>query len=134
MNQLYAPAREKFLNGEFSWMDDQFGFLMVDANYVADPDVDYLVSQIPAGSIAYRHDGLTNKASTGGYAKADTIVCGELTHVSPVTQLVLFRAAKGALPEWLVAYMPSVVGLPQTFDATNTYIIPSAIYGAFFRI
>lgn len=134
VNQLYASAREKFLTRKFSWTADQFGFLLVDDGYVADVDNDYLVSTIPAASIAYRHDLLANKAATKGYAIADPLELGPITHPNTVTQIILFRQVKATDPEYLVAYIDNALNLPVNLSVTDTYLIPSGLNGAFFRL
>jgi hypothetical protein len=112
-NTLYSKAREGFLEGQFSWTQDDYKVMLVDANYAPNFDVDQNITAVDSPKRVAGPIPLTGKTATGGAADADdstfTSVSGQ-----QVKAIVIYRDSGSEATSNLIAYIDTATGLPIT--------------------
>lgn len=113
-NAVYGKAREKFLNGDIDWANDDIKAVLVDtAAYAVSIDSDEYLSSIPAGDRIATSGNLASKTSTLGVADAADITFSTVTgDVSEA--IVLYKDTGDAATSPLIAYVDTATGLPIT--------------------
>jgi len=113
-NAVYGKAREKFLNGDIDWANDDIKAVLVDtAAYAVSIDSDEYLSSIPAGDRIATSGNLASKTSTLGVADAADITFSTVTgDVSEA--IVLYKDTGDAATSPLIAYIDTATGLPIT--------------------
>jgi hypothetical protein len=113
-NALYGKGRQKFLEGTFHWLTDDFKAVLVDlADYTLQIDVHEFLSDIPAGARVATSGILGTKTSTLGVADAANATFSAVTgDVSEA--IVVYKDTGDAATSPLVAYIDSATGLPVT--------------------
>lgn len=113
-NAVYGKAREKFLNGDIDWANDDIKAVLVDtAAYAVSIDSDEYLSSIPAGDRIATSGNLASKTSTLGVADAADITFSTVTgDVSEA--IVLYKDTGDADTSPLIAYIDTATGLPIT--------------------
>ncbi len=113
-NAVYGKAREKFLNGDIDWANDDIKAVLVDtAAYAVSIDSDEYLSSIPAGDRIATSGNLASKTSTLGVADAADITFSTVTgDVSEA--LVIYKDTGDASTSPLIAYIDTATGLPVT--------------------
>lgn len=126
-NQLFDTGRQKFLNGEIDYTNDDIRIVLVDTNDHTFTFSEEFLSDITAAGLigengtALTNDtaintdtpSLANKTSTAGVADADDVV---LTAVSgdQAEALVIFKWTGVSTTSPLIAYIDTATGLPVT--------------------
>jgi hypothetical protein len=109
-NDLYSIAREKFLLGQWDWVSDDFGLLLVDNLYVPDFDLDQEVLHIPAPAVAAEGSSFVgDKRANWGYAVGGGVSFTAVIHPLALVAAVMFREGS---PRYLVAYIGDAPSLP----------------------
>lgn len=113
-NAVYGKGREKFLNGDIDWANDDIKAVLVDtAAYAVSIDSDEYLSSIPAGDRIATSGNLASKTSTLGVADAADITFSTVTgDVSEA--IVLYKDTGDAATSPLIAYIDTATGLPIT--------------------
>jgi len=113
-NAVYGKGREKFLNGDIDWANDDIKAVLVDtAAYAVSIDADEYLSSIPAGDRIATSGNLASKTSTLGVADAADITFSTVTgDVSEA--IVLYKDTGDAATSPLIAYIDTATGLPIT--------------------
>lgn len=113
-NAVYGKGREKFLNGDIDWANDDIKAVLVDtAAYAVSIDSDEYLSSIPAGDRIATSGNLASKTSTLGVADAADITFSTVTgDVSEA--IVLYKDTGDADTSPLIAYVDTATGLPIT--------------------
>ncbi len=113
-NAVYGKGREKFLNGDIDWANDDIKAVLVDtAAYAVSIDGDEYLSSIPAGDRIATSGNLASKTSTLGVADAADITFSTVTgDVSEA--IVLYKDTGDAATSPLIAYIDTATGLPIT--------------------
>ncbi len=113
-NAVYGKGREKFLNGDIDWANDDIKAVLVDtAAYAVSIDSDEYLSSIPAGDRIATSGNLASKTSTLGVADAADITFSTVTgDVSEA--IVLYKDTGDAATSPLIAYVDTATGLPIT--------------------
>lgn len=113
-NTLYDKARQRFLEGQFDWINDTIKVYLVSSQgYTMDVTNHQYISDVgPSGRIAGPVT-LTNKATTGGAADADdctfTAVSG-----NTINSIVIFKEDSSESVSPLICYIDTATGLPIT--------------------
>jgi len=113
-NAVYGKAREKFLNGDIDWANDDIKAVLVDtAAYAVSIDSDEFLSSIPAGDRIATSGNLASKTSTLGVADAADVTFSTVTgDVSEA--IVIYKDTGDAATSPLIAYIDTATGLPIT--------------------
>ena len=110
-NFLFDKARQKFLNGELSWANNEFKVCLLSSGYSANQIQDETLANIPELSRIAISAALTNKDSTGGVAKAATTTLSGVSATKSIKSLVIFKTAAQLEDSILVAYIDSAGGI-----------------------
>lgn len=113
-NALYGKGREKFLNGDIDWANDDIKAVLVDtAAYAVSIDSDEYLSSIPEGDRIATSSNLSDKTSTLGVADAGDVTFSTVTgDVSEA--IVIYKDTATPATSPLIAYIDTATGLPIT--------------------
>ncbi len=121
-NALYDLGREKFLNGQIDWTDDDIKLVIVDTDdYTVNLATDEFHDDIPSGAIVATSGNLASKTTTAGVADAADVV---LTTVSgdECEALVIYKDTGDSATSPLIAYIDTATGLPITPNGADVTI------------
>jgi hypothetical protein len=122
-NGLYDKAREKFLNGDIDWTNDDIKAVLVDAaDYSVNLATHEFLSDIPSGGRVATSGNLTSKTSTAGVADAADLALTAVTG-DPSEAVVLYKDTGSAATSPLIAYIDTATGLPVTPNGGNINVI-----------
>lgn len=111
-NGLYDKAREAFLSGGLSWLNDTIKVVLVDSAYQVNLATHQTLSDIPSSSRISFSDTLTNKTAAAGVADAAdapfTLVANGVT----IAAMVIFQQGASDAASKLIAYIDTATGLP----------------------
>lgn len=114
-NALYDKGREKFLNGDIDWANDDIKVALIDtAEYTVDLAADEFLDDISGDAIVATSGNLGGKSSTAGVADATDVT---LSSVSGAVSeaLVIYKDTTVAGTSPLIAYFDTPTsGLPVT--------------------
>jgi len=131
MNQLYTPAREKFLTGQLDWRVLDVRLILVSATYIFSTNHEFLDSIPLAARVA---DGdVLNETTTDGFAQGDQVLFPGLLG-DEITQIILYANTGAESTSPLIAYYDTVTGVPFTPTGIDYYISPDLVFGGFFRL
>lgn len=120
-NFIYDSAREKFLNGEISWLDDEFRVALIKAGqYDGDSDAEQnhkSLADIQTSSILKISQPLSGKTALKGIAYSDPVV---LINVQPgqIGSIVIFKQGISSLQSYLIAHMDTDLNNQVVQDVT----------------
>lgn len=120
-NFIYDSAREKFLNGEISWLDDEFRVALVKyGQYTGDTSAEQnhkSLADIESTSILKISQPLSDKTSLKGLAYSAPVV---LTNVQPgeVGSIIIFKQGISNLQSYLIAHMDTYLKTTSVDDVT----------------
>ena len=113
-NALYGLGREKFLNGDIDWANDDIKCILVDtAKYSVSIDADEFLDDISGDAVIATSGNLTSKTSTLGVADAADITFTSVTGAQSEA-LVIYKDTATPATSPLIAYIDSATGLPIT--------------------
>ena len=113
-NALYGKGREKFLNGDIDWANDDIKAVLVDtATYSVSIDSDEFLDDIPAGERVATSANLGTKTSTLGVADAADFTFSTVTG-DVCEALVIYKDTGDVETSPLIAYIDTATGLPIT--------------------
>lgn len=113
-NALYGKGREKFLNGDIDWANDNIKCVLVDtATYSVAIDTDDFLDDISAGERVATSGNLASKTSTLGVADAADVTFSTVTG-DQAEALVIYKDTGDAETSPLIAYIDTATGLPIT--------------------
>lgn len=121
-NALYDLGREKFLNGEIDWTDDDIKLLLVDtADYTVNLVTDEFHSDVTGAGIVATSGNFASKTTALGVADAADVI---LTSVSgDVSEaVVIYKDSGVSATSPLIAYIDSATGLPVTPNGSDITI------------
>lgn len=120
-NFIYASAREKFLNGEISWLDDEFRVALVkQGQYTGDNSAEQnhkSLADIDTSSILKISHPLSGKTSAKGLAYSAPVV---LTNVQPgeIGSIIIFKQGISNVQSYLIAHMDTNLNNVVVQDVT----------------
>ena len=121
-NELYAKARQKFLEGALAWLTQDFKAVLVDAAlYTPNLTNHEFLSDIPIGARVATSANLTSKTSTNGIADAADVSYVGLTGAT-VEYIAIYRDTGVAGTSPLVALIDTAAGLPFTPTGTTVTV------------
>lgn len=132
MNDLYAAARDAFVNGEIDWTDDDVRAVLVDSHHYAVSIAGHeFLSSIPAAA-RVAGGALTGRSTSGGVADADDLTLDAVT--GPQAEAVVIYQDNGSeSASRLVLYLGDATGLPVLPNGGAITITwddgPSRIFG-----
>jgi hypothetical protein len=108
-NFLYDSAREKFLSGELSWINDDIRVAMLVNNIYTGNDYSrenhITLSDLPVSAIYKTSTPLTNKEATNGIANAAPVVFRGVPAGVSITSVVIYRQGSSAVSSPLIAHI-----------------------------
>lgn len=108
-NFLYDSAREKFLSGELSWINDDIRVaILVDNLYTGNDHArehHYTLSDIPTSAIYKTSTPLTNKEASKGIANAGPVVFKGIPSGVYITSVVIYRKGSSAISSPLITHI-----------------------------
>lgn len=113
-NSLYDKGRQKFLEGDIDWVNDDIKLTLIDtADYTVNLSTDEFLSIIPLAAIVATSANFSNKTTTDGVADADDVT---LTSVTGDTceAIVIYKDTGSSATSPLIAYIDIATGLPIT--------------------
>ena len=116
-NALYDLGREKFLNGQIDWTDNDIKVMLVDtADYTPNLSTDEFEDDVtPGGAVEALSGNFASKTTVAGVADADDItfstVSGDVCEA-----LVIFFDTGTPATSPLIAFIDTATGLPVTPD------------------
>jgi hypothetical protein len=121
-NKLYDLGREKFLNGEIDWTDDDIKLLLVDtADYTVNLGTDEFHATIPSAAIVATSSNFASKTTTLGVADAADVILSTVSgDVSEA--VVIYKDSGVSATSPLIAYIDSATGLPVTPNGSDITI------------
>lgn len=126
-NFLYDSAREKFLNGELSWTNDDIRVaILVDNIYVGNDfsrEHHFALSDIPSSAIYKTSTTLTHKEATKGIANAAPVVFKGVPAGLSFTSLIIYKKGSSATSSPLIAHIDvqlNTIGLDDVSIQWNT--------------
>lgn len=121
-NALYDLGREKFLNGQIDWTNDDIKLVIVDtADYTVNLATDEFHSDIPGAAIVGTSGNFAGKTTTAGVADANDVVAPTVSgDVSEA--LVIYKDTGVSATSPLIAYIDTATGLPVTPNGADVTI------------
>jgi hypothetical protein len=120
-NALYDLGREKFLNGEIDWTDNDIKLLLVDTgSYMVNLATHEFHSDISSGIIATSGD-FASKTTTAGVAGAANVVLSSVTG-SQSEAIIIYKDSGMSSSSPLIAYIDTATGLPVTPNGADITI------------
>jgi hypothetical protein len=126
-NGIYGFARQAFLEGSLSWLNDTIKIVLVDTNgaspYFVNLAADRFLSSVPMGA-RISTSTLTDKSSTSGAASAANAVFSRPTPGVQCEALIVYKDTGTDSTSPLIAYLDStnVSGLPVTTNGGDVTI------------
>lgn len=122
-NQVYAKARQSFLEGTIAWLTDTIRCVLVDAGaYTPNLATDQFLSDIPIGARIATSAALTSKLSTAGVASAANTTFTAVTGVqSEFIAVYKDTGVVGTSP--LIALIDTATGLPVTPNGSDITVV-----------
>ena len=133
-NSLYDLGREKFLNGDIDWTNDDIKVLLVDtADYTVNLATDEFHSDVTSGGIEATSGNLGTKSTTAGVADAADVTLSAVSG-DVCEALVIYKdtGVSGTSP--LIAYIDTATGLPVTPDGGDITITWDAGANKIFKL
>ena len=122
-NTLYDFARQRFLEGQFTWTTDTIKVILVNTNaYTPQTAVHQYLSDIPTSARITSAVTLTGKTSTGGAADGQDCTFTSVGGSSPVHAIVIFRDNGAEASSPLVCIIDTATGLPLTPNGGDVII------------
>jgi len=122
MNVIYGLAKEQFLNGSLSWVNDPVKVLLVGTlHYSPAVNADQFLTDIPDSMQVAVSGTLSGKTATFGVLDANDITV-EAVPSQEVDALVLFKDTGTAATSRLIAFIDRGTGLPVTPNGGNVLI------------
>lgn len=133
MNELYTPARQKFLNGQIDWDASDMQMVLLDlTQYGFDPTHEFL-SDIPTAAHVAIGD-ITAEASAEGFAQGEPAKFYALTSAQTVSAVAIFKNSGSPATNELIAYYDDIVGVPFQPQGMDYFISFDVVFGGFFRL
>jgi hypothetical protein len=108
-NFLYDSAREKFLSGELSWLNDDIRVAILVNNVYSGNDFSrenhITLSDIPSTAIYKTSTPLTHKEATKGIANAAPVVFRAVPSGVTFTSVVIYKKGSSATSSPLIAHI-----------------------------
>lgn len=121
-NALYDLGREKFLNGEIDWTDDDIKLVLVDTDdYTVNLATDEFHADIPGAAIVATSGNFSTKTTSAGVADADDVVLSSVSG-DESEALVIYKDTGVSATSPLIAYIDSATGLPITPNGADVTI------------
>jgi hypothetical protein len=123
-NFVYDSAREKFLNGEISWKNDDIRVALLQNDlYVGDDgakETDTSLADIPSNTILRISHSLQNKISTSGAAYSGPVVVSNVPGAAGtrITSVVVFKQGNSPQQSFLIAHIDTDQPNTVTQDVT----------------
>ena len=122
-NFLFDKAREKFLNGDLSWRDDDFKVCLLDISLNSTSLNQQTLGEIVTSNrIAISSTELSNKTSVNGVAKANGIQISGISTTKSIKSLVIFKVAPTLNDSPLIAHIDTADGIGFTPNSGNVII------------
>jgi hypothetical protein len=122
-NALYDKGRQKFLDGDISWRDDNIKAVLVDTGaYTVNLVTHEFLSDVPVGARIATSPNLASKTSTAGVADAADLLFSTVTGVN-CEALILYRDTGVAATSSLIAYIDTATGLPVLPNGADIDVI-----------
>lgn len=110
---LYDKAREKYLNGDLDWANDDIKAVLVDtALYTVNASTHEFLADIAAGARIATSPNLTGKTSTAGVANAASPTTFSAVTGAQSEALALYKDTGSAATSPLILYTDEATGLP----------------------
>jgi len=122
-NGVYDKAREKFLNGDIDWTNDDIKAVLVDsADYSVNLATHEFLSDVPSGGRVATSGNFSSKTTTAGVADAADLALSAVTG-DPSEAVVIYKDTGSAATSPLIAYIDTATGLPVTPNGGNINVI-----------
>jgi hypothetical protein len=113
-NALYGKGRQKFLDGDIDWTNDNIKVVLVDtADYTVSIDSHEFLSDVASGGRVATSNNIGSKTSTLGVADAGDVTFTAVTG-DQSEALVIYKDTGSAATSPLIAYIDTATGLPVT--------------------
>lgn len=132
MNQLYTPARQKFLNAGISWDTSDIRLVLLNGDYTFDAGHEFLSDIAPATRVA--DADIHTETSVEGYAQGQPALFLNLVSAVPVVACALYVNTGDEATSSLVAFYDVVDGFPFTPTGLDYFVSQDIVFGGFFRI
>ena len=120
-NALYDLGREKFLNGEIDWTDDDIKLLLVDTgDYTVNLATHEFHSDVSSG-IEATSGNFASKTTTAGVADAADIVLSSVSGAQSEA-VIIYKDSGLSSSSPLIAYIDTATGLPVTPNGADITI------------
>jgi hypothetical protein len=126
-NFLYDSAREKFLSGELSWLNDDIRVAILVDNVYSGNDFSrenhITLSDIPSSAIYKTSTPLTNKRASKGIADAAPVVFRAVPAGVTITSVIIYKKGSSATSSPLIAHIDvqlETIGLDDVSIQWNT--------------
>jgi hypothetical protein len=119
MNQLYAKASKRFLEGSINWNSDTIKVYLVDQS-VYGPDLanDEYLSDVPSGARVAGPVTLSGKTTTGGAADANDVTFTAVTGVN-IEYVLIYKDTGTESTSPLIALIDQAATLPLSPDGSD---------------
>lgn len=115
---LYDLAREKFLNGQIDWADDNIKAMIVDAaDYTVNLATDEFLDDVAAGARVGTTGNLTGKTTAAGVADAADATISTVTG-DPTEAVVVYKDTGDAATSPLICFFENVTVTPNGGNIT----------------
>lgn len=132
MNQLYTPARQKFLTGQINWDASDVRIVLLSAAYEFDGDHEFLADIAPAARIA--DTDVPTESSSAGFALGGQAQFLSLISAEPVVSAALYINTGVEATSGLLAFYDVIDGFPFTPTGLDYYLSQDIVFGGFFRL
>lgn len=116
-NALFDTAREKFLEGLFTWSTDTIKAALIDTGtYTVNLSAHEFFNACSAGVVggaSGRSSAFTGKATTGGAADANDVTFTAISGAS-IEAIIIYKDTGVDTTSPLIAYIDTATGLPIT--------------------
>ena len=113
-NSLYDKGRQKFLDGDISWTNDNIKIALLDTDeYTVDLSTHEFLSDIPGAARVAISGNLASKTSTAGVANAAAVTLSTVSGAR-CEAVVIFKDSGNPTTSPLIAYIDTGTGLPIT--------------------
>lgn len=113
-NALFDKARQRFLEGQFTWSTDTIKAVLVDTGtYTVNLSSHEYLSDVSGGARIATSGAFTGKSVTGGAADANDVTFTSVTGAS-IEAIILYKDTGTDATSPLIAYIDTATGLPIT--------------------
>lgn len=118
-NALYARGKQRILEKQISFKDDDIQVLLVSADYIPDLNVHEFLSDVQAYALGGGAKPLTDKTTALGVFDAADVSWLKVTAGATAKAVILFKSTGEAGTSPLLGYVDTITGFPVATNGSD---------------